>query len=113
MVFPKTEICPNEPHYVMVHPVLNIMTARVPKGRQNEAIMFPSDFFFINCWKSLVFIYHMLEKDYYKHKMRNVGVWLSCYGYIFAIFGYLTTVTQCLTKFFFFFLCVIEKISPT
>ena len=32
--------------------------------------------------------------------MINLGVWLSCYVYVFAIWAYLTTVNQCWTIFF-------------
>ena len=42
----------------------------------------------------------MSEKDYYKHTMTDVAVWLSCYVYIFAIWTYLTTANQSLTIFF-------------
>ena len=43
---------------------------------------------------------HMPEKGYYKHTMTDIVVWLSCYGYIFAISTYLITVNQCLKIFF-------------
>ena len=49
----------------------------------------------------------IIGKDYYKHKMANVAVWLSCYVYIFTILSYLTTVNQCLTIFFIQKLCII------
>ena len=32
--------------------------------------------------------------------MTNDAVWLSCYGYIFAILSYLITAIPCLTIFF-------------
>ena len=62
----------------------------------------------------MVLSYYYLEtaeKDYYKHTMTDIVVWLSCYVYFFAILTYLTTVNQCLTMFFFHKVCVIGKIS--
>ena len=62
----------------------------------------------------MVLSYYYLEtaeKDYYKHTMTDIVVWLSCYVYFFAILTYLTMVNQCLTMFFFQKVCVIGKIS--
>ena len=46
-------------------------------------------------------IWHLLKKAYCKHTMTNVAVWLSCCVYILAVLSYLTTLSQCLTIFFF------------
>ena len=87
----ETQMSFHEPDYVTVHSVMNIMTANNAKMAQK----FPQ-----YCFQAII-IKHLMEKRYYKHTMKNVAVWLSCYIYIFAIVSYLTTVNQCLTIFFF------------
>ena len=42
-----------------------------------------------------------VKKCYYKFTVTDVAVWLSCYGYIFAILMYFTTINPCLKIFFF------------
>ena len=75
----------NEPDYVTVHTLINIMTAygakRAHKMRNNNSRLFS----LINCYKRVTFIYHLLEKGYYKHTMRKVGVWLNVM-YTFLLF---------------------------
>ena len=99
--FQKTRMCFNEPDYVLVHTVINIVTANDAKMRHKMLQQ---------CFKAII-IWHLLEKGYYKHSMASVTVWLSCYVYAFAILSYLITVNQYLTIFFFQKLCVIGKIS--
>ena len=61
----------NEPDYVTVHSVLNIMTANgaTITAQKNATIM----------------LLILFEKRYYRRTMTNAAVWLSCYMYIFAI----------------------------
>ena len=93
-------MCLNDSNYVTVHSLINTMTAngakRLTKCRDDVS----RQFFSITCRKRVTFFYHFLQKGCQKHTMRNVGVQLSFYVYIFATFGYLTTVNQYLTTFF-------------
>ena len=69
MLFQKTQMCFNEPHYVTVQSAVNIMTAN---GAKMAHKMSQQHFY-------AIIIYHLLEKGFYNHTMTNVGVWLSCY----------------------------------
>ena len=90
MLFQKSQMCFNESNYVTVHSGMNIMTANGSKMAQNM----PGKCF----WT--IFICHLLEKVYYKHRITNVAVSFSCYVYIFAILSYSNMLNQCLTIFF-------------
>ena len=87
----KTQICFNEPDNVTIHSVMNIMTANGAKMGQKRQQQ---------CFQGIN-IRHLLEKDYYKHTIANVAVWLSFYVYSFTFLSYLTMVNQCLTILFF------------
>ena len=74
MLFQITHICFNEPDFVTLHTVMNIMAESRTKVTKHCIAMV-----FSYC-NSL-----LLENGYYKRSMSDALVWLSCYVYIFAI----------------------------
>lgn len=90
MVFQRTRIYFNEFDYPTLDSIMNIITKTALKWRKKCCN---------NCFK-LLLSDSCQKKSYYKHTMINVGVWLSCYVYFFAIWAYLTTVNQWWAMFF-------------
>ena len=80
MLFQKTQMCFNEPDYVTVRSAINIRTA---KGAKMVHKM-PQQCF------QVVILCQLMERDYKRHTITNLVVWLSCYVYILAILSYFT-----------------------